>query len=320
MAGSRSFGVNGLTTYARAPASLARSTSSFWLKAVSSTTGAMWSLLSFSAAEMPSSWGIFTSMITRSGRSSVARATAVSPSPASPTTSNPLSRRISTMSRRMSDSSSATTTRRGVDAVVAAVCSCSVTCQSYGMVVRGRAEARAGRCGGMADATDSNSVARKGVWVRLPPPAPRTKKRVDASVRGIHSSSVLRPLLLVDRLDHRRVRIRQRLDLLGRAEVDVGGRLLVELGRHLERTPRVVHLRLAVEQRERHHPQHDESDAEPVHDRVVARDRCEERPAHEHRTGSGPQPDQQEVLHGVEEHPPVRHHDGDAGERVVEGD
>src|SRR5829696_731526 len=68
-----------------------------------------------SAAEMPSSWGIFTSMMTRSGRSSVASATAVSPSPASPTTSNPLSRRISTMSRRMSDSSSATTTRRGAD-------------------------------------------------------------------------------------------------------------------------------------------------------------------------------------------------------------
>ena len=60
--------------------------------------------------------GILTSMITRSGRSSVASWTAVSPSPASPTTSKPLSRRISTMSRRMSDSSSATTTRRGADA------------------------------------------------------------------------------------------------------------------------------------------------------------------------------------------------------------
>ena len=28
------------------------------------------------------------------------------------------------------------------------------------------------RSGGMADATDSKSVVRKGVWVRLPPPAP----------------------------------------------------------------------------------------------------------------------------------------------------
>ena len=28
------------------------------------------------------------------------------------------------------------------------------------------------RSGGMADAADSKSVARKGVWVRLPPPAP----------------------------------------------------------------------------------------------------------------------------------------------------
>src|SRR6478736_7729829 len=134
MAGSRSFGVNGLTTYARAPASLARSTSSFWLNAVSSTTGAMWFLVRRSAAEMPSSWGILTSITTRSGRSSVASATAVSPSPASPTTSNPLSRRISTMSRRISDSSSATTTRRG--AVAEAACSCSVTIESYGMVNR----------------------------------------------------------------------------------------------------------------------------------------------------------------------------------------
>src|SRR5690606_1831664 len=30
----------------------------------------------------------------------------------------------------------------------------------------------AGRCGGMADATGSHAVAREGVWVRLPPPAP----------------------------------------------------------------------------------------------------------------------------------------------------
>lgn len=28
-----------------------------------------------------------------------------------------------------------------------------------------------GRSGGMADATDSKSVARKGVWVQVPPPA-----------------------------------------------------------------------------------------------------------------------------------------------------
>ena len=30
-----------------------------------------------------------------------------------------------------------------------------------------------GPSGGMADATDSKSVARKGVWVRVPPRAPR---------------------------------------------------------------------------------------------------------------------------------------------------
>jgi hypothetical protein len=33
------------------------------------------------------------------------------------------------------------------------------------------------RSGGMADAADSKSVARKGVWVRLPPPAP-SKDRI----------------------------------------------------------------------------------------------------------------------------------------------
>ncbi len=30
-----------------------------------------------------------------------------------------------------------------------------------------------GPSGGMADATDSKSVVRKGVWVRVPPRAPR---------------------------------------------------------------------------------------------------------------------------------------------------
>ena len=35
---------------------------------------------------------------------------------------------------------------------------------AYGELVRGRS-------GGMADATDSKSVARKGVWVQVPPPA-----------------------------------------------------------------------------------------------------------------------------------------------------
>ena len=61
------------------------------------------------------------------------------------------------MSRRMSDSSSATTTRRGVDAGDPVACSCSVTIESYGMVVRGRA---AGRCGGMADATTQNGCPK----------------------------------------------------------------------------------------------------------------------------------------------------------------
>ena len=87
MAGMRSAAVNGLTTYAITPASRARSTSSFWLNAVSITTGARRSLPITSAALMPSSTGILTSMTTRSGRSSRASSMACSPLPAWPTTS-----------------------------------------------------------------------------------------------------------------------------------------------------------------------------------------------------------------------------------------
>ena len=81
--------MNGLTTYAIAPASRARSTSSRWLNAVSRTTGAIRARTIRSAAEMPSRTGILTSITTRSGRSSSASRTACSPSPASPTTSKP---------------------------------------------------------------------------------------------------------------------------------------------------------------------------------------------------------------------------------------
>src|SRR6478736_774555 len=72
--------------------------------------------------------------------------------------------------------------------------------------------------------------------------------------RGIRSSISL----LFESLDDLRVRVGQRLYLLGRAQVDVGRSLLVELGRHLERAAGVVHLRLAIEERERHDAQHDE--------------------------------------------------------------
>ena len=91
---------------------MARSTSSFWLNAVSSTTGAMRSLAMCSAALIPSILGIFTSMSTTSGRCSWARETASSPLSAWATTSNPWAERISTMSSRIRASSSATTTRR----------------------------------------------------------------------------------------------------------------------------------------------------------------------------------------------------------------
>jgi hypothetical protein len=60
--------------------------SSRWLNAVSMTTGATRSSTMVAAASIPSIFGIFTSMMTRSGRSSRACATACSPSAASPAT------------------------------------------------------------------------------------------------------------------------------------------------------------------------------------------------------------------------------------------
>src|SRR3954462_14152513 len=57
-----------------APASLALSTRSRWLKAVSITTGAIRADAIRWAAAMPSRRGIFTSRITRSGRSSSVQA------------------------------------------------------------------------------------------------------------------------------------------------------------------------------------------------------------------------------------------------------
>ena len=111
IAGTTSLLLNGLTRYAIAPASRARSTRSRCEKAVSISTGAMDSSAIFSAAEMPSSLGIFTSRITRSGRCSRASSTACSPSPASPTTVYPSSSSISLRSSRISASSSAMTTR-----------------------------------------------------------------------------------------------------------------------------------------------------------------------------------------------------------------
>src|SRR6218665_3163318 len=122
-----------------------------------------------SAADIPSSSGIFTSMMTRSGRSSVASATAASPSLASPTTSKPLSRSVSTMSKRMSDSSSATTTRRGLWVLV----SFSVTTKSLRY-----ADLALGRCGGMADAEHSKCFVREGVVFRLSPPAPERYTKI----------------------------------------------------------------------------------------------------------------------------------------------
>src|SRR5689334_13748313 len=65
------------------------------------------------AASIPSSRGIFTSMIATSGRSERASSTASSPSRASAQTSNPDRSRRSLRSSRMIVSSSATSTRIG---------------------------------------------------------------------------------------------------------------------------------------------------------------------------------------------------------------
>ena len=87
------------------------------------TTGAIRLPAIASAAAIPSRTGIFTSRITRSGRSSSASSIALAPSPAWPTTSYPSSASISARSIRISVSSSAMTTVRGVGPVsgVAAV-------------------------------------------------------------------------------------------------------------------------------------------------------------------------------------------------------
>ena len=79
--------LNGLTRYAMAPASRARSTRSRWLNAVRMTIGAIRLPAISDAASMPSRRGILTSMITRSGLRLSARSTASCPSPASPTIS-----------------------------------------------------------------------------------------------------------------------------------------------------------------------------------------------------------------------------------------
>src|SRR5215470_11999037 len=97
-----------------APASLARSTSSRCENAVRMTTGARCLAAICSAAEIPSSTGILTSRIIRSGRRLDASSTACSPSDAWPAISYPSSSSISFRSSRISASSSAITTRTGV--------------------------------------------------------------------------------------------------------------------------------------------------------------------------------------------------------------
>ena len=162
--------MNGFTTYARAPASLARSTSSFWLKAVSSTTGAMWFLLSFSAAEMPSSCGILTSMITRSGTQLGGErdgglAVACLTDDVEAVVAEDLDdvEADERLILRDDDATGGGCSETQWPAL--AQSPLNPTVWSFADVP--------GRCGGMADATDSKSVARKGVWVRVPPPVRR---------------------------------------------------------------------------------------------------------------------------------------------------
>src|SRR5215468_8373553 len=97
-----------------APASRARSTSSRCENAVRMTTGARCLAAICSAAEIPSSTGILTSRIIRSGCRLDVSSTACSPSDAWPAISYPSSSSISFRSSRISASSSAITTRTGV--------------------------------------------------------------------------------------------------------------------------------------------------------------------------------------------------------------
>ena len=96
-----------------APASRARSTSSRWLNAVSTITGAIRAAAICSAADSPSSSGIWMSRMTRSGRWPRPAPPPDRPSPTSATTVYPSSSSISLRSRRMRASSSAMRTRVG---------------------------------------------------------------------------------------------------------------------------------------------------------------------------------------------------------------
>ena len=86
MAGTTSLLLNGFTRYAIAPASRARSTRSRCENAVSISTGAMRSSAIFSAAEIPSSSGIFTSRMHQVRPVLPGQLHGLLPSPASPTT------------------------------------------------------------------------------------------------------------------------------------------------------------------------------------------------------------------------------------------
>ena len=133
------------------------------------TTGAIrWPAIR-SAAAMPSSRGIFTSRMTRSGRSSSASSTACSPSPAWPTTSYPSSASISARSIRISASSSAMTT-------------CGARGWSRAQVIGriGRAPASDARCARHPVPWPpsprypngrGSGLKHRPVWVRIPPGA-----------------------------------------------------------------------------------------------------------------------------------------------------
>ena len=115
------------------------------------------------------------------------------PSPAWPTTSYPSSPSISARSIRIRASSSAITTRRtprrrrGLAGLGSAGCVTGARLVGYGF------RRSPGRVGGTADAMVSNTIVRKGVWVRIPHPAPVAWRVGGTACMGSCPTSVRSP-------------------------------------------------------------------------------------------------------------------------------
>ena len=165
IAGTRSVRENGLTRYAIAPASRARSTRSRWENAVRMTTGAMRAPAMCSAAAMPSRTGILTSVITRSGRScsrQLDRLLAVG---------GLADDLVALLGQHLGEVHADQGLVLGDDHAAYGGSGVGVGLR-HGRKASPIRFAPPSRVGGMADAMVSNTIVRKDVWVRIPHPAP----------------------------------------------------------------------------------------------------------------------------------------------------